>query len=383
MNDGTCRECGEPMTLGPQSKYCSESCKMSARNARQRAARSARSVAACAAKRADRKPCPQCGELVERQPGKRGSVPTYCSALCKSRAASARRVADGRHAAELAESAARSAAVRAANARPCPYCGVPMEHPRRMQCGAPDCERRFNNERAAGWLRDYKERTGEPYRYKYEHEHICEACGKAWTSRDPGTRFCSGACANSVRTWVRTCERCGSQWTAKAPTARFCSPRCADADVYARSARSQVVLYTGTAPRPVIVLPPLRARWYAGFSAVGAESFIHNMPQTITCTDRCSIRLASARRRAVERSAFVENVSRWKIYERDGWRCQLCRKPVDRDKSVPHPLAPTLDHIIPLARGGTHEPANCQCAHFLCNSLKGDRGSGEQLLLIG
>jgi hypothetical protein len=24
-----------------------------------------------------------------------------------------------------------------------------------------------------------------------------------------------------------------------------------------------------------------------------------------------------------------------------------------------------------------------QCAHFLCNSIKGDRGGGEQLLLIG
>ena len=93
--------------------------------------------------------------------------------------------------------------------------------------------------------------------------------------------------------------------------------------------------------------------------------------------------VAKAKRRAVKKSAFVENVYRRKVFERDGWRCQLCRKPVKRDAVVPHPKAPVLDHIIPLAAGGTHEPANVQCAHYLCNSLKGDRGGGEQLLLIG
>lgn len=40
---------------------------------------------------------------------------------------------------------------------------------------------------------------------------------------------------------------------------------------------------------------------------------------------------------------------------------------------MPDRLAPTLDHIIPLAAGGTHEPSNCQCAHFSCNSAKGAR----------
>jgi 5-methylcytosine-specific restriction endonuclease McrA len=37
------------------------------------------------------------------------------------------------------------------------------------------------------------------------------------------------------------------------------------------------------------------------------------------------------------------------------------------------PTAPTVDHIIPLARGGSHTWDNVQLAHHLCNSLKGDR----------
>ncbi|WP_261949456.1 HNH endonuclease [Rhodococcus sp. T9N] len=72
-----------------------------------------------------------------------------------------------------------------------------------------------------------------------------------------------------------------------------------------------------------------------------------------------------------------------KIFERDRWQCHICNTRVKRDMVVPHPLAPTIDHLIPLAAGGTHEPANVATAHFLCNSRKGDRGAGEQLALIG
>lgn len=88
------------------------------------------------------------------------------------------------------------------------------------------------------------------------------------------------------------------------------------------------------------------------------------------------------RRRALRREAFVAPVYRRKVYERDGWRCHLCGKKVNRNADVPHPMAPTLDHVIPLARGGTHEPVNCRTAHFICNSMKSDGGGGEQLLLI-
>jgi 5-methylcytosine-specific restriction endonuclease McrA len=53
--------------------------------------------------------------------------------------------------------------------------------------------------------------------------------------------------------------------------------------------------------------------------------------------------------------------------------CRLCGDPMMMGQAVPHPKAPTIDHVIPLAKGGTHEPANVQAAHFLCNSIKGDR----------
>lgn len=146
---------------------------------------------------------------------------------------------------------------------------------------------------------------------------------------------------------------------------------------------------------PVVWLPPAprrsrprpaRKRWVAGNCRRCAAPFVAVWladQSARYCSAACVRSDAKVRRRALKRSAYVEDVWRTRVFERDGWRCQLCRKKVDRAKAVPHPRAPVLDHIVPLAEGGTHEPRNVQCAHFMCNSIKGHRGGGEQLLLIG
>jgi len=103
----------------------------------------------------------------------------------------------------------------------------------------------------------------------------------------------------------------------------------------------------------------------------------------IFCSSSCQKADGRARRRARKRDAYVADVWRSRIFERDGWRCQLCGKATQRNAVAPHPKAPVLDHIIPLAQGGTHEPANVQCSHFLCNCLKSDGAANDQLRLIG
>ena len=81
---------------------------------------------------------------------------------------------------------------------------------------------------------------------------------------------------------------------------------------------------------------------------------------------------ADRARREKIRGVFVAPVSRVEVYNRDNWVCGICKKPVDKKLSFPHPMSPSLDHVIPIARGGTHEPDNVQLAHFICNSYKRD-----------
>lgn len=54
--------------------------------------------------------------------------------------------------------------------------------------------------------------------------------------------------------------------------------------------------------------------------------------------------------------------------------CGICGKPVDFSYKNPHPLAPTVDHIIPVAKGGhPSDISNLQLAHRCCNRAKSDK----------
>ncbi len=54
------------------------------------------------------------------------------------------------------------------------------------------------------------------------------------------------------------------------------------------------------------------------------------------------------------------------VYQKSDGVCGICAKYVDRDKA-------SVDHIVPISKGGTHTWDNVQLAHLVCNSLKGTK----------
>src|SRR5690625_3194401 len=54
--------------------------------------------------------------------------------------------------------------------------------------------------------------------------------------------------------------------------------------------------------------------------------------------------------------------------------CGICGHPVDFSLKTPHPMSPTIDHIIPIAKGGhPSDIDNLQLAHWTCNRQKSDK----------
>lgn len=92
-----------------------------------------------------------------------------------------------------------------------------------------------------------------------------------------------------------------------------------------------------------------------------------------TDAGRRYVHSASTRRRLQRQAQFVAAVNPRAVFERDGWKCQLCGGSIDSAVAWPHPQSASVDHVLPLSRGGTHEPANCQAAHLACNQSKHDR----------
>ena len=215
--------------------------------------------------------------------------------------------------------------------------------------------------------------------------HTCESCGDVWTpQRRRLNRVCPKCRKRSARRWI-SCEFCGERgFVTTLASGRFCSQQCAQRHNAGWSTSTSLV-HVPRIPRSFTPEHCTSGRLFvAGCCRRCGDQFtILDQLEISYCSRRCRWSDAKERRRALKRDAFVENVNRRHVFERDGWRCQLCRRMVDRSKSVPHPKAPTLDHIIPLAQGGTHEPKNVQLACFLCNSIKGDRLANDQLRLFG
>lgn len=92
---------------------------------------------------------------------------------------------------------------------------------------------------------------------------------------------------------------------------------------------------------------------------------------------------ADQRRRAAKRGAAVEVFTSIEIFERDGWKCGICRRKVSRALAYPDPKSASLDHVVPLSEGGEHSRANTRLAHLDCNVQRNNRGGNEQLSLVG
>lgn len=54
--------------------------------------------------------------------------------------------------------------------------------------------------------------------------------------------------------------------------------------------------------------------------------------------------------------------------------CAICGRPVNFDLRFPDPWSATVDHIIPISKGGNPaDIANLQLAHLQCNRMKASK----------
>lgn len=243
---------------------------------------------------------------------------------------------------------------------------------------------------------------------------VCEVCRAEYRKTYPEQRTCGRTCGLALRRRtivVRPCVRCGDAVTTNATTTkvlcgpgctqppkakpkppkrsktcghcsttytdgghRYCSPDCAQ---LARR-RADLVRY-GKTPEQIDSRVCADCNAPLGEQPHGSRKYCDRCAPS---RERESRRCGRRRRRARERGAESEPYTLAEIAERDRYRCGICLQRVPMTKPVPHPKAPTIDHLIPISEGGHDVKVNVQLAHFLCNSTRG-AGGVVQLLLIG
>lgn len=58
--------------------------------------------------------------------------------------------------------------------------------------------------------------------------------------------------------------------------------------------------------------------------------------------------------------------------------CAICGREVDKTLDYLNPLAPEVDEIVPVSRGGSpYDFDNLQLTHRICNQRKGNKMAGD------
>lgn len=193
--------------------------------------------------------------------------------------------------------------------------------------------------------------------------------------------YCSTKCRKDAD-WARKklgpfageCDRCGKAWTNPNQRQRFCSRECA---------------YEANLERA--------AERYADFRAANPLPEIYHF----TC-DLCSTEFTKdyiVRGIAVQRGIYCENcrpvaqsmryrlktvkrqsqtvaanrIAHEQLAERDGLNCYLCNELIDMTLARTSKYGATIDHVVPLSRGGLDELSNLRLAHWVCNSKKSNK----------
>ena len=86
-----------------------------------------------------------------------------------------------------------------------------------------------------------------------------------------------------------------------------------------------------------------------------------------------SHRAASRERWRLLNAPGSERIHQDDVFKEKGWTCGICNREIDPSLKWPDRNSPSIDHIIPLSKGGKHTKDNVQPAHLGCNASKGNR----------
>lgn len=118
-----------------------------------------------------------------------------------------------------------------------------------------------------------------------------------------------------------------------------------------------------------------------------------------TCSIKCENRRQNRqqeinRRRKVRENGRIDwDINIQRVIQRDGLTCHICGEQVDlddfytnnNDVFIAGNKYPSIDHVKPVSKGGTHTWDNVKIAHRICNSVKSDKrvyrnGDGQAIV---
>lgn len=306
----TCPTCGKGFVRVRKGQmHCSNECAIEARH------------------EASKRPCPVCGGIMSYREDKKNA---YCSKECRDKAL--------------------------AHMVVCAVCGKEfkgrMHHRQRQKYCSRECQFKAQKKR---------------------EDQVCIQCGKVFHPHSMAKGlYCSHECSGiALRT--NMCAVCG-KWVPSGR--RFCSEKCRA--VWAWDLKTPGEQFDDMVEWMCRLSKAIAGRERT-LIAVGCEQcgkgFVTTSKTARYCSDRCRKRHANRLKdRRVYRNGIPDgSITLEKLFVRDGGRCRMCGLLMTFDCDPNSDAYPSIDHIVPLSRGGLHQWPNVQLMCRGCNSDKTDR----------
>lgn len=109
------------------------------------------------------------------------------------------------------------------------------------------------------------------------------------------------------------------------------------------------------------------------------------------CCSKCSSKAYDYRKREtrikrMKENGLFENISLPRLFKRDKGVCHLCGEQCNYDDYIMDGTTyivgnthPSIDHVIPISKGGTHTWDNVKLAHMNCNTNKSNDSNLEMI----
>lgn len=208
----------------------------------------------------------------------------------------------------------------------------------------------------------------------------CQACGQtlAPSRTKRNKRYCNRVCASQVRQLKAkanrqrniTCDHCGLSFTAAGTARRFCSKECRyKSNLEKHKAEWQnkaAEIYPGGIKTKI-------CRWCNEEMKVSArKSYAGRLYH-----EDCSREAQAARYRIKtvkrQKKTNPQRISPEQVVREYGSDCNICSEPIDLELPRTHRFGLTVDHHIPVNKGGTDDMSNLRPAHWICNVKKSDK----------